>query len=120
MLRLQRITLQLTLQELTDRSGISASHIGRIERGERFPSAKVLRKLAHHLQYDENELFTLAGYLTSPNNNGHNGKKANPASQLDPQVARVLAAESPEVQRSIIRLLPILKNVAKDINKPQP
>ncbi|MGI2335923.1 MAG: hypothetical protein ACRKGH_04675 [Dehalogenimonas sp.] len=80
----------------------------------------MLRKLAHHLQYDENDLFTLAGYLTSPDNNSHNGKKANPASQLDPQVARVLAAESPEVQRAILRLLPVLKNVAKDINNSQP
>ena len=42
----QRITIPLTLQELTAKAAVSSSHLGRIERGERFPSAHVLRKIA--------------------------------------------------------------------------
>jgi transcriptional regulator with XRE-family HTH domain len=116
MLRLRRQAIPLTLQELAERSGISTSHIGRIERGERFPSAKVLLKLACHLQYDENELFTLAGYLTSADSPNLHGDLAKPSRQLDPQVARVLAAETPEIQRAVISLLPALKTAARDIN----
>ena len=37
----QRISLPLTLHELAIRADVSASHLGRIERGERFPSAHV-------------------------------------------------------------------------------
>jgi len=44
MLRQQRVAIPLTLQELARLSGTSPSHLGRIERGERFPSARVLRK----------------------------------------------------------------------------
>ncbi|MFC1904607.1 helix-turn-helix domain-containing protein [Chloroflexota bacterium] len=60
----QRVTVPLTLQELVSTAGISASHIGRIERGERFPSARILRKIAQPLGFEEDELFTLAGYLS--------------------------------------------------------
>ena len=44
-LRQQRVMMSLTLAELAERSGVSSSHLGRIERGERFPSARTLRKL---------------------------------------------------------------------------
>ena len=63
-IRQQRITVSLTLQQLAGMSGVSASHLGRIERGERFPSASILRKVAQPLGFEEDELFTLAGYLS--------------------------------------------------------
>ena len=65
----QRIKVPLTLQELAAESRVSSSHLGRIERGERFPSARILRKIAKPLGFDEDELFTLAGFL-SPQNPG--------------------------------------------------
>ena len=65
-LKQQRISLPLTLQELASKAKVSASHLGRIERGERFPSAHILRKIAAPLGFEENELFTLAGYLSTP------------------------------------------------------
>ena len=55
----QRVTVSLTLQELAARSGVSSSHLGRIERGERFPSALVLRNIAKPLGFDEGKPFTL-------------------------------------------------------------
>jgi len=51
-IRQQRLMLPLTLQEVAAMSGISASHLGRIERGGRFPSARVLRKIARPLGFE--------------------------------------------------------------------
>ena len=64
-IRQQRVMMSLTLQELSAKAGVSASHLGRIERGERFPSARILRRIAQPLGFEENELFTLAGYLSA-------------------------------------------------------
>jgi len=40
----QRILAQLTLRELAGKSGVSSSHLGRVEAGERFPSARILHR----------------------------------------------------------------------------
>ena len=63
-LKQRRVMIPLTLRRLATASGISPSHLGRVERGERFPSASILRKIAKPLGFEENELFTLAGYLS--------------------------------------------------------
>ncbi len=114
----QRITVPLTLQELAAESGVSSSHLGRIERGERFPSARILRKIAKPLGFDEDELFTLAGFL-SPQGGGVAEESVSRYStrQLDPYVARMLSEESPETQRAVIGILSLLKSVARGINK---
>ncbi|MFC2071954.1 helix-turn-helix domain-containing protein [Chloroflexota bacterium] len=113
----QRISLPLTLQELAAKSGVSASHLGRIERGERFPSAHILQRIARPLAFGEDELFTLAGYL-SPQSPMIAERSVNYGNErLDPYVARVLAQEPVEVQRAVIGILTILKSLAKGINK---
>jgi len=113
----QRISLSLTLQELAAKSGVSASHLGRIERGERFPSAHVLQKIAKPLAFEEDELFTLAGYL-SPQPSAVAEKGAIYTNErLDPFVARILAQEPIEVQRAVIGILAILKSIAKEATK---
>ncbi len=109
----QRISLSLTLQEIAAKSGVSASHLGRIERGERFPSAHILQKIAKPLGFEEDELFTLAGYLSpqptmiAEKNPGYSRER------IDPYVARVLGQEPIEVQRAVIGILSILKSIAK-------
>ncbi len=116
-LRQQRIALSLTLQELSGMSGVSPSHLGRIERGERFPSASILRKLAKPLGFEEDELFTLAGYL-SPQSSGIADDRAEYIGrQLDPYVARMLAQEPLEVQRAVIGVITILKSIAKSLTR---
>ena len=116
-LRQQRIALSLTLQELSGMSGVSPSHLGRIERGERFPSASILRKLAKPLGFEEDELFTLAGYL-SPQSSGIADDRAEYSGrQLDPYVARMLAQEPLEVQRAVIGVITILKSIAKSLTR---
>jgi len=61
----RRGILGLTLAALAAKSGVSKAHLGRIEQALRYPSAKVLRKIAEPLGLRETELFKLAGYLSS-------------------------------------------------------
>ena len=113
-LKQQRVSLPLTLRDLSSMSGVSASHLGRIERGERFPSGSVLRKIAGPLGFEEDELFTLAGYL-SPQQAGvaESRVEYGRRGDLDPYVARVLAQEPVDVQRAVIGILSILNSIAK-------
>lgn len=112
----QRVIMSLTLQELAAKAEVSSSHLGRIERGERFPSAHVLRKIAKPLGFEENELFALAGYLSLQTPSLNDGSVSYGGGRLDPYVARVLSQEPVDVQRSIIGILTILKSIAKSVD----
>jgi len=119
-LKQQRLSLPLTLRELSAMSGVSASHLGRIERGERFPSGSILRRIAKPLGFGEDELFTLAGYLSSPAPGVAEGYQRYGGGELDPYVTRVLSQEPVEMQRAIIGILSILKSIAKGITRGSP
>jgi len=112
-LRQRRVMIPLTLRELAAMSGISSSYLGRIERGERFPSASILRKMAKPLGFGEGELFSLAGYLSSQSPGIEEGNAGYSGGQLDPYVSMVLNQEPVEVQRTVIGIISILKSVAK-------
>ena len=116
-LKQQRLRMSLTLRELTELSGVSASHLGRVERGERFPSASILRRIAQHLGFEEDELFTLAGYLSPVSPGIAEAHPAYSGRQLDPYVAKVLSEEPPEVQRAVIGILSMLKSIARSLAK---
>ena len=116
-IRRQRVTIPLTLQELANMSGVSPSHLGRIERGERYPSARVLRRIAKPLGLGEDELFTLAGYLSPHSSAVAEAESGYSGGRVDPYVAGVLAREPAEVQRALIAILTILKNIAKGVPK---
>ncbi len=113
----QRISLLLTLQEIAAKSGVSASHLGRIERGERFPSAHILQKIAKPLGFEEDEIFVLAGYLSPQSTMVTENNSPYHSNRLDPFVAKILAQEPVEVQRAVIGLLTILKSIAKSTAK---
>jgi len=116
-IRQQRITMRLTLQQLSAMSGVSPSHLGRVEKGGRFPSAHILNKIAKPLGFDEDELFSLAGYL-SPSPPGIAEKRLGyTGGRLDPYVAKVLSQEPTEVQHAVISILIILKSVARSMTK---
>ncbi len=117
-LKQQRIAIPLTLQELATTSRVSSSHLGRIERGERFPSAHILRRIAKPMGFDEDELFTLAGFL-SPQTPGVAEVRGSGygSRHLDPYVAKLLGEESVEVQRSVIGILTLLKSIARGMTK---
>ena len=118
-LKQQRLMIPLTLAHLATISGISPSHLGRIERGERFPSASILRKIAKPLGFEENELFSLAGYLSSPPTVIEERKAEYSGRQLDPYVRKMLSQEPVEVQRTVIGILSILKSIAKAMKGEQ-
>jgi transcriptional regulator with XRE-family HTH domain len=113
-LKQQRVSLPLTLRELSSMAGVSASHLGRIERGERFPSGSVLRRIAGPLGFEEDELFTLAGYLSPQQASvAESSARYGNRGDLDPYVARVLAQEPVDVKRAVIGILSILNSIAK-------
>jgi transcriptional regulator with XRE-family HTH domain len=116
-LKQQRLSLELTLRELAAKSGVSASHLGRVERGDRFPSGHILRKIAKPLGLDASLLMTMAGYL--PDSSSETGEEPGPYRRLDPYVAKVLSEESVHVQRTIVTLFTILKGaIAESLQKP--
>jgi len=112
----RRLAVALTLCQLAASSGVSPSHLGRIERGERFPSARILSKIAEPLRFGEDEILTLAGYLphrltvAEPGVGSENGVR-----KPDPVVAGMLAREPLEVQRAVIVILSLLKSIAKSV-----
>ena len=110
MLRQQRVMAELTLLELAARSGVSQSHLARIERGKRFPSGHILRKIAKPLELDESQLLMLAGYLSPQPSSGEYC-----LGQLDPYVAKVLSEEPTHVQRAVVSLLTVVKTIAKGL-----
>ncbi len=116
-IRRRRVTVPLTLQELGAMSSVSPSHLGRIENGGRFPSARILRRIAKPLGFEEDELFALAGYLSPHNPSVAEARQEYSGGQLDAYVARVLAQEPIDVQRAIIGLLAILKTIARSMAK---
>ena len=100
----------LTLGKLSAESGVSPSHLGRIEKGERFPSAHTLRKIAKPLGFREGELFTYADYLPSQSSRM---VESSSERQLDPYVAKLLSQEPVEIQRTVVAILTILKSMAR-------
>ncbi len=114
----QRVLSGLTLQKLSEASGVSSSHLGRIERGERFPSAHILRRLAKPLSFDEPELLVLGGYLSRQSSTALDESRTN--MQVDPYVAMVLSQEPAEVQRAVMVILSVLKSMAKGLSTGSP
>jgi len=108
MLKQRRLMIPMTLRELAAKSGVSQSHLARVERGERFPSGHILRKIAKPLELDESLLMTMAGYLP-PQPSSETGEEHHIYRGLDPYVAKVLSEEPVEIQRTVVVFLTILK-----------
>lgn len=107
-----RLRADLSRVQLGAVSGVSSSHLNRIENGHRFPSAKILRKIAPHLNIGEMELLVLAGYVSS-DPFGVLGDDEN--ARLDPYVVAVLSQEPVEVQRAVISIFSMMKYIAGGI-----
>lgn len=112
-LKHQRLMTPMTLRELAFVSGVSASYLGRIENGDRFPSASVLKKIGAPLGFDEEEIFALAGYLSSTAINIKESPPGYNGGRLDPYVRRMLGNEPVEIQRAVLGILSILKSFTR-------
>ncbi len=62
-LRKARVGKRLSLREVGEQSGASASYLSQIEQGKRTPTADLLRRIAPVYGVSVKELLTLAGYL---------------------------------------------------------
>ena len=58
-IRRERQDRQLTIKELGDKAGLSEIYVGEIERGQKYPSSKVLESLAGALDIDMADLLEL-------------------------------------------------------------
>ena len=87
----QRNRLSLKLSVLAAKSGVSVSHLSRIEKAQRYPSASVLRRIAKPLGLQEEELFNLAGYLPSEHPTPPDLEKHKLRAELDILLNRVIA-----------------------------
>lgn len=63
-LKVRRREKGLKLIDVSRMSGLHTAHIARIERGERFPTGRTLKKLAEPLGFTELELCKLAGFIS--------------------------------------------------------
>ncbi len=106
----RRLMAKLTLRQMSVMTGVSSSHLSRIERGERFPSALILQKISKPLDFSETELLKLAGLL-SPQTTTTESETGT--GRLDPYVARALSQEPVQVQHTVIMILTILKTMRK-------
>ncbi|WP_035349232.1 helix-turn-helix domain-containing protein [Heyndrickxia ginsengihumi] len=62
-----------TLRELSDVSGISMSYISMLERGlKKFPSVKVIKKLAKSLDFSQEQLLEIIGYMENNDEENEN------------------------------------------------
>lgn len=109
-LKQRRVMIPMTLMELGRTAGVSPSHLGRIERGERYPSARILKRLAKPLGIEEPELMAMAGYLSPQSSDGVENTGWQ---RLDPYVASVLSQEPVEIQRAVVAILNVIKSIAK-------
>ena len=110
----QRLFAELTRAQLGKKAGLSTSVICRVERGERFPTARTLHKLAKALDISEVELLIHAGYLSKP----ESFKKIEEDTQImkvDPRVLFELSKEPVRIQRAVLTLLKMLRSMATDI-----
>jgi len=89
--RQQRNRLGLTLRDLLAKSGVSLSNLGRIEKAQRYPSARILRQIAKPLNLDEKELFNLAGYLPTDQLTTPDLEKYKMLAELDVLINRTTA-----------------------------
>jgi len=89
--RQQRKRLGLTPNDLAIKSGVSISHLGRIENAQRYPSPSILQKIAEPLNLNEDELFNIAGYLPIDQSKTTNMEKHKILSELDILANRVTA-----------------------------
>lgn len=58
-IRQERQNRRMTIKDLGDKAGLSEIYVGEIERGQKYPSAKVLESIAKALELDLAEFFEL-------------------------------------------------------------
>jgi transcriptional regulator with XRE-family HTH domain len=118
-LRQERQNQDLTMKELGEKAGLSEIYIGEIERGQKYPSAKVLESLARALELDlatllelvageirrerEPEITQVIGFTYNTNN--HKGRRSRTGVQRMINMVGIFGADSPELLEDTGQLL---------------
>lgn len=116
-LRLRRLALRLSQQQVAEATGISTSLMSRIEQGKRNPSGRTLQRLSKSLHLVDSDLLSLAGYRSPPSEVSKQAPVVT-RGQVDPYIAGTLGGESREVQYAVIGLLAIINNVQRALSAP--
>ncbi len=88
---LRRLRGELSLRDIMQRTGISASYLSQIERGDRRPGSNIIGKLADVYNVDRGELMKRAGHTRRPDPYGEEALEVERAYRyvLDDPVFRV-------------------------------
>jgi transcriptional regulator with XRE-family HTH domain len=100
----QRKSLPLSLNQLSKLSGVSVSHLGRIEQGQRQPSTRTLQKIAKHLGFDLYELLVIAEHLHSDKATFLEEERDQLRSELNTLLERI-ASDSKRISEIINRII---------------
>jgi len=100
----QRKGIPLTLSQLSEMSGISVAHLGRIEQGQRVPSSRTLQLIAKPLGFDLNELLIFTGYL-SPESSALSDEERNKLRAELKVLLERLETDSKRIREIVNRLL---------------
>ena len=100
----QRKSLSLTLSQLSETSGVSKAHLGRIEQGLRKPSTHTLQKIAEPLGFDLYELLVIAGHLLPAPSTFSEEQREKLRAELNTLLQRV-ASDSNRIKEIVNRLL---------------
>jgi len=103
-IREQRKSKALSLSQLSKISGVSVSHLGRIEQGERQPSTRTLQKIAKPLAFDLYELLVMAGHLLPDPSTFSKEERDKLTAELNTLLERV-ASDSTRIKEIINRLM---------------
>lgn len=104
----QRKRISLSLNQLSQLSGVSLAHLGRIEQGHRQPSTRTLQKISKHLNFDLYELLVMAGHLLPDPSTFSEEQREKLRTELNTLLERV-ASDSNRIKEIVNRL--ILPNV---------
>ena len=106
-LRMLRCGMKMSQEELSFRAGISAAHLGQIERAEKKPTLETIGKLADALEISLSELFVFEE-VSAPN-------KLEIESMVTSKIIAQLAGLTENEQKDILRIIKIFRrNVTKN------
>ena len=100
----QRKRLSISLNQLSRLSGVSLSHLGRIEQGLRQPSTRTLQKIAKPLDFDLHELLVMAGHLLPDPSTFSSEQREKLRTELNTLLQRV-ESDSNRIREIVKRLL---------------
>lgn len=106
-LRTMRTEKKMSQEELSFRAGISAAHLGQIERAEKKPTLETIGKLAEALEISLPELFA----FEANSNDSETGTEDIIISKINSQLKGLTLEE----QKDILRIIRIFRrNVTKN------